>query len=59
MPEIDAVLRCGGRVTDIDCGLGWSSIGIALAYPDATIDGYDLDAPSIDVSTVSCRMRTT
>ncbi len=50
VPEIDAVLRDGGRVADIGCGLGWSSIGIALAYPDDTIDGYDLDAPSIEAA---------
>ena len=50
VPEIDTALRGGGRVADIGCGLGWSSIGIALAYPDATVDGYDIDPPSIDTA---------
>lgn len=48
IPDVHAALGGGGRVADVGCGLGWSSIGIALAYPDATVDGYDLDAPSIE-----------
>ena len=40
--------RCaaGGRVADVGCGEGWSSIAIALAYPDARVDGFDVDAAS-------------
>jgi len=45
--EIDAALRSGGRVADIGCGFGWSSIGIAAGYPDAAVDGFDLDEPSV------------
>jgi SAM-dependent methyltransferase len=50
IPDVDAVLRAGGRVADIGCGMGWSSIGIALAYPDARVDGYDVDVPSIEAA---------
>ena len=36
------------RVADIGCGTGWSSIGIAKAYPLVTVDGFDLDSASIE-----------
>ncbi len=52
-PQVPAVhdrLARGGRVADIGCGAGWSSIGIATWYPDATVDGFDVDAPSIDLA---------
>lgn len=48
LPGVDAALRNGGAVADIGCGLGWSSIGIAQAYPHARVDGYDIDGPSIE-----------
>ena len=48
IPAVDEALRSGGKVADVGCGLGWSSIGIALAYPEARVDGYDIDGPSID-----------
>lgn len=48
IPDVEAMLRNGGTVADIGCGLGWSSIGVAQAYPNARIDGYDVDAPSIE-----------
>jgi SAM-dependent methyltransferase len=47
IPEIGAVLGRGGRIADVGCGYGWSSIGIALAHPAVTVDGYDVDEPSI------------
>ena len=48
--DLDARLRSGARVADVGCGEGWSSIGIATGYPEATVDGYDVDAASVDAA---------
>lgn len=37
VPEIHDRLTGGARVADIGCGEGWSSIGLALGYPRATV----------------------
>jgi SAM-dependent methyltransferase len=50
VPELQARLVAGAAVADIGCGEGWSSIAIALAYPQATVDGFDIDAPSIEAA---------
>jgi 2-polyprenyl-3-methyl-5-hydroxy-6-metoxy-1,4-benzoquinol methylase len=46
----DALRRPGARIADVGCGGGWSSITLARAYPDATIDGIDVDAGSVDMA---------
>mgnify|MGYP001377308457 FL=1 len=38
------------RVADIGCGHAWSSIGMARAYPKALVDGFDLDAASVEAA---------
>jgi 2-polyprenyl-3-methyl-5-hydroxy-6-metoxy-1,4-benzoquinol methylase len=48
MPDVMAKLERGARVADIGCGSGWSSIAFARAFPKTTVDGFDLDAASID-----------
>ncbi|WP_448626131.1 class I SAM-dependent methyltransferase [Geodermatophilus sp. URMC 64] len=48
VPGVDAALRAGGRVADVGCGMGWSSVGIARAYPAARVDGFDVDVPSVE-----------
>jgi 2-polyprenyl-3-methyl-5-hydroxy-6-metoxy-1,4-benzoquinol methylase len=52
MPDLHARLQADppARVADIGCGAGWSSIGIAQAYRTVRVDGYDLDAPSVDLA---------
>lgn len=49
IPEIDRRLKAepAARVADIGCGVGWSSIGIATAYPAIAVDGFDLDEASV------------
>ncbi|GAA5077957.1 2-polyprenyl-3-methyl-5-hydroxy-6-metoxy-1,4-benzoquinol methylase [Thermocatellispora tengchongensis] len=52
VPDLDALLRRpGAKVADVGCGAGWSSIALARAYPGLTVDGVDLDAPSVALAT--------
>lgn len=53
LPQVPDVYQrleseAGARVADIGCGQGWSAIALARAFPHITVDGYDLDAPSIE-----------
>lgn len=48
LPDVAARLRRGGRVADIGCGAGWSSIYIAKGYPHVYVDGVDVDESSIE-----------
>jgi ubiquinone/menaquinone biosynthesis C-methylase UbiE len=47
--DVDRRLRADppARVADVACGMGWSSIAIAQAYPSVTVAGFDLDADAI------------
>lgn len=49
LPDVEARLRGGsGRVADVACGTGWSSIWIARHFPGVHVDGIDVDAGSIE-----------
>jgi 2-polyprenyl-3-methyl-5-hydroxy-6-metoxy-1,4-benzoquinol methylase len=49
IPDVHARLQADppARVADVGCGTGWSSIAIARAYPQARVEGFDLDPASI------------
>jgi SAM-dependent methyltransferase len=49
VPEIHDRLRSApaARVLDLGCGVGHSSVTLALAYPSITVRGVDLDEASI------------
>ena len=41
-------LKSGGRVADVGCGHGASTVMIAEAFPEAEVVGFDSHAPSIE-----------
>ena len=57
IPDVHARLQAEppARVADVGCGAGWSSIGIARAYPQARVDGFDLDDPSVALARANAR----
>ena len=48
MDGVEAKLRAGGRIADVGCGFGASSVLLAQAYPDSTVAGSDFHDTSID-----------
>jgi predicted O-methyltransferase YrrM len=51
VPEVHTKLSVqGGRIADIGCGCGWSTIALGRAYPNARVDGLDNDEPSIEAA---------
>lgn len=57
IPDVHARLQADppARVADFGCGVGWSSIGLAQAYPKVQVDGFDLDEPSIELAWTNLR----
>jgi len=47
IPELHTLLAGAARVADIGTGEGWSSIGLAAAFPTSTFEGFDVDEPSV------------
>jgi ubiquinone/menaquinone biosynthesis C-methylase UbiE len=49
IPEVhERLLRePAARVADVACGVGWSSLSLARAYPLVRVDGYDVDDASV------------
>ncbi|WP_205849702.1 class I SAM-dependent methyltransferase [Nakamurella flava] len=46
----DRLARPGARILDIGCGAGHSTVALATAYPQATVLGIDIDAPSVELA---------
>jgi len=53
LPALDGVverLERGGRVADVGCGHGASTLLMAQAFPNSAFVGYDFHTPSIDTA---------
>lgn len=52
LPEVQRKLDAGEavRIAEVGCGEGLAAITIARVYPNAEVDGYDLDDASIAVA---------
>ena len=51
LPALDGILprlEAGAKVADIGCGVGFSTLLMAEAFPESRFVGYDFHAPSID-----------
>jgi 2-polyprenyl-3-methyl-5-hydroxy-6-metoxy-1,4-benzoquinol methylase len=55
LPDRAAALDAGGAVLDAGCGIGWSTIALANAFPNARVVGVDLDEASIEEARVNAR----
>jgi SAM-dependent methyltransferase len=47
---VDAKLKAGGKVADVGCGLGTSTVLMAQAYPKSTFIGFDYHQRSIELA---------
>ncbi len=59
VPDVHARLGSApaARIADVGCGVGWSTIALARAYPEAVVIGYDLDTASIADAEVNAASR--
>lgn len=57
IPDVHSRLQADppARIADFGSGVGWSSIGMAQAYPKVRVDGFDLDEPTIELARANLR----
>jgi hypothetical protein len=51
LPSLDGVmpkLEAGAKVADVGCGVGFSTLMMAAAFPKSSFTGYDFHGPSIE-----------
>lgn len=48
MDGMEAKLQSGAKVADVGCGVGFSTLLMAKAYPESQFTGYDFHEPSIE-----------
>jgi 2-polyprenyl-3-methyl-5-hydroxy-6-metoxy-1,4-benzoquinol methylase len=55
IPDLHARLQAEppARIAELGCGQGWASLAVARAYPSVHVDGFDLDAASIEEARAS------
>jgi 2-polyprenyl-3-methyl-5-hydroxy-6-metoxy-1,4-benzoquinol methylase len=61
IPSIDGLadmLTAGAHVLDVGCGVGYSSVLIAEAFPTTTVTGVDYHAGSIELASENARNST-
>jgi 2-polyprenyl-3-methyl-5-hydroxy-6-metoxy-1,4-benzoquinol methylase len=58
LPALEGMLprlQRGARVADVGCGVGFSTLLMAKAFPDSSFVGYDFHAPSIEQANAHAR----
>lgn len=53
IPALDGVedrLKAGAKVADVGCGVGFSTLLMAEAYPESSFVGFDFHEPSIETA---------
>jgi ubiquinone/menaquinone biosynthesis C-methylase UbiE len=58
LPALDGVLARlheGAKVADVGCGVGFSTLLMAEAFPNSSFVGYDFHAPSIEQANAHAR----